>query len=100
MNNAATIQSSEAPVEATVRDELARGDIVLGTIGPVLGHLLANHDHSLFSDEIVSRVRGMVADLARQMLVAQAEADGTADPRRVAEEGGQALTAALLGNER
>jgi hypothetical protein len=93
-------QSSEAPVEATLRDELARGDIVLGTIGPVLGHLLANHDHSLFSDEIVSRIRGMVGDLARQMLTAQAEVAEAADPRSAAEEHGPALTAALLNDER
>jgi hypothetical protein len=100
MNNAAMTQSTEAPVEASLRDELARGDIVLGTIGPVLGHLLANHDHSLFSDEIVSRVRGMIGDLARQMLTAQAESGDAADPRALAEERGPALTAALLGNER
>jgi hypothetical protein len=100
MNNAAMTQSSDAPVEAALREELARGDIVLGTIGPVLGHLLANHDHSLFSDEIVSRVRGMVSDLARQMLTAQAEAAEATDPRAVAEERAPGLAAALLGNER
>jgi hypothetical protein len=98
--NATMKQSSEAPVEATLRDELARGDIVLGTIGPVLGHLLANHDHSLFSDEIVSRVRGMVGDLARQIMIAQAESAEAVDPRAMAEERAAALTAALLGDER
>lgn len=99
MNDTAMSQSSEAAAEAALRDELARGDIVLGTIAPVLGHLLANQDHSLFSDEIVSRVRGMVADLARQMLVAQAEAAGAAEPRAVAEEGEAALTGSLLAHE-
>ena len=100
MNTTARSQSSEAAVEAALRDELARGDIVLGTIGPVLGHLLANQDHSLFSDEIVSRVRGMVGDLARQMLVAQAHAAGAVDLHGVAEEGAPALATALLRNER
>jgi hypothetical protein len=98
MNEAVTMQSSEAPVEAVLRDELARGDIVLGTIGPVLGHLLANHDHSLFSDEIVSRVRGMIADIARQLLTAEAEAAGAADPRSAAEHDHGALAERLLAN--
>lgn len=75
-----TMQSSEAPVECILRDELAKGDVVLGTIGPVLAHLLANHDHSLFSDEIVSRVRGMVAHLARQIDAAHAETIHPAGP--------------------
>ncbi len=100
MNDAVITQSSEAPVEAILRDELAHGDVVLGTIGPVLGHLLANHDHSLFSDEIVSRVRGMIGDIARQMLTAQAEAAEASDPRGFADRQQAALTAALLTEER
>lgn len=56
------------PVEAVLREDLAHGDIVLGTIGPILGHLLAQHDNSLFSDEIVARVRGMIGHLAREAL--------------------------------
>lgn len=100
MNDAVLTQSSETPVEAILRDELAHGDVVLGTIGPVLGHLLANHDNSLFSDEIVSRVRGMVGDLARQMLTAQAEAAEVADPRGFADRQFPGLTAALLTEER
>ena len=100
MNDAVPTQSTEAPVEAILRDELAHGDVVLGTIGPVLGHLLANHDHSLFSDEIVSRVRGMVGDLARQMLTAQAEAAEEGDPRALADRHQASLTSVLLTAER
>jgi hypothetical protein len=100
MNELAMTPSAEAPVETILRDELAHGDIVLGTIGPVLGHLLANDDHSLFSDEIVSRVRGMAGDLAHQMLTAQAEAADAIDPRSVAERGRMPLTQALLANPR
>ena len=100
MDDTVMTQSSEAPVEAILRDELAHGDVVLGTIGPVLGHLLANHDHSLFSDEIVSRVRGMIGDIARQMLTAQAEAAEEFDPRRYAERWQGRLTQALLTNAR
>ncbi len=93
------MQSSDAPVEAVLRDELAHGDAVIGTIGPVLGHLLANHDHSLFSDEIVSRVRGMVSDLARQVLLAEAQAADAADPRRHAERERAVLAERLLADE-
>ena len=100
MDDTVMTQSSEAPVEAILRDELAHGDVVLGTIGPVLGHLLANHDHSLFSDEIVSRVRGMIGDIARQMLTAQAEAAEEFDPRGYAERWQGRLTQALLTNAR
>ncbi|MGN6499721.1 MAG: hypothetical protein ACTHKM_06210 [Tsuneonella sp.] len=98
MNEPGTTQSSPVAIEEVLRDELARGDIVLDTIGPILGHLLANHDHSLFSDEIVSRVRGMLTDLARQLLVAEAEASEAADPRGYAEQNAPALAEALVGS--
>lgn len=58
----------EPTVEDVLRGELAQGDAVIGTIAPILRHLLANDDHSLFNDEIVARVRGMVDHLARQVL--------------------------------
>jgi len=96
MNEAVTMQASDAPVETALRDELARGDVVLGTIGPVLGHLLANHDHSLFSDEIVSRVRGMITDVARQLAEGPADGDSaTVDAQDCAQ-----LAQRLLANSR
>ena len=85
-------------VEDSLRDELARGDVVLETIGPILGHLLANHDHSLFSDEIVSRVRGMLTDLARQLLWAQALASAHPDPRGYAAQNAPGLAETLVGS--
>ena len=60
-------------VEEVLRAELAYGDAMIGTVGPILGHLVLNHDQSLFSDAIVARVRGMLSDLARQMLGAEDE---------------------------
>jgi hypothetical protein len=53
---------------ASLEAMLAQGDAVLGTIAPILRHLLAHDDHSVFSDEIVARVRGMACDVARQLL--------------------------------
>jgi hypothetical protein len=72
---------SDESVETILRDELAHGDAVLGTIVPILRHLLANDDHSVFSDEIIARVRGMFADVARQLLDEIAEASGDTEAR-------------------
>ncbi|MFM5948604.1 MAG: hypothetical protein ACKOPM_05140 [Novosphingobium sp.] len=38
--------------------------------------MLANDEHSVFGDEIIAAIRGMMADCARQLLEAQAEAAG------------------------
>lgn len=100
MSETVSMQPSDVPVEADLRAGLAQGDAVLGTIAPVLGHLLASHDHSLFSDEILSRVRGMVDDIAWQLLVAEAEARGAADPRREAEAERGEVAAWLLQEPR
>ena len=90
--------SAEAPVEAILRDELAHGDVVLGTIGPILGHLLANHDHSLFSDEIVARVRGMLSSVSRQLLVVQGEEQDEGDPHGFANRYSDELGAMIAEN--
>ena len=55
-------------VESALREELAREDAVAGTIAPILGHLLASETNSLFSEEIVARVRGMLTNVAEQLL--------------------------------
>lgn len=67
---------AEATVEDVLRDELAQGDAVIGTIAPILRHLLANDDQALFNDEIVARVRGMIDHVARQVLDAVEDAHG------------------------
>ena len=98
MTDSGVTQASRSPIEAVLADELARGDVVLGTIGPMLGMLLANHDHALFSDEIVARVRSMAASVARQMLVAEGAAAGEDDPYAFAAERGEPLADALIEN--
>lgn len=73
MNDPAASLPSLDSAEAMLRFELARADATAGTVAPILRHLLASDDHSLFSDEIVARVRGMVMDLASRLLVALAD---------------------------
>ncbi|MBO9499604.1 MAG: hypothetical protein J7496_14870 [Novosphingobium sp.] len=88
---------SDQSVEDALRLELAEGDAMIGTLGPVLRHLLATDDHSLFSDEIVARVRGMIEDLARQLLYAQAAAAGEEHPEGFVAQRIERLAGALLG---
>lgn len=85
-------------MEDDLRAELARSDNAIGSIGPMLRNLLANDDHSLFSDEIVARVRGMLRDLARQLLTAEAEEAGAEDPLAVAEAHAPDVTASLTAD--
>lgn len=76
---------------AALRDGLARGNAILARVGPILTHLLATPDTSLFSDELVARIRGMCHDLAWQVLRAQAEATGEAGREAFADRNGEAL---------
>lgn len=62
--------ADEATVEAILRDELARETRALGSVVPVLRHLLASEGQRLVSDAILARVRGMLADIAAQLVAA------------------------------
>jgi hypothetical protein len=81
--------AESVPVETILRDELAHGDAMIGTIAPILRHLLANDEHSVFGDEIIAAMRGMMGDVARQLLDALNDAAGSVgerdhDPARIA----------------
>ena len=65
-----TQQAAIPHVESILRDELARGDKALASVAPVLSHLLGNPGYSLVNEAVVARLRGMLADLARQILAA------------------------------
>ena len=56
------------PAEEILRDGLSDCDALVGTIAPTLRQLLVNDDHCVFSDEIIARVRGMMRDVAVQLL--------------------------------
>ncbi len=90
------IPSTAAEVEQILRDELAEGDAVLASTRPILRHLLINRDQSLFSDEVIARVRGMIGHVARQLLFACAEASGDEKPAAPLAEEQDALAALLL----
>jgi len=62
-------------VEAILRDELTRENRALGAVVPVLRHLLASEAHVLVNEAILARVRGMLLDLAAQVLAAAAGRD-------------------------
>jgi len=61
-------------VERVLHDELVEGDAMIAAARPILRHLLANDDNGLFSDETIARVRGLVLNVADQLLFAQAAA--------------------------
>ncbi|MGX7895156.1 hypothetical protein [Tsuneonella sp. HG222] len=96
-SNPVTASSLET-VEATLRDELAQGDAVLSTATPILRHLLVNEDQALFGDEVVARVRGMIGDIARQVLFAHAEASRASDRIAFADQRAEPLVAALAND--
>lgn len=98
MIEAAASPETAESVESALREELAQEDAVAGTVAPILRHLLANEGNSLFSDEIVARVRGMVADVAEQLLDQLALAAGDTERRDGAPEDISALTGALVAN--
>jgi len=89
-------------VEVALRERLARDEATAGTIAPVLRHLIAHDDNSIFSDEIVARVRGMVGDIAWQLIDRQSidrqPIDGPSDRRDEAAEA-SALSAAIAANQ-
>ena len=85
-------------VESVLRDELAYGDAAIATIAPILRHLLANNEHSVFSDEILARIRGMTGDIARQLLIEYETVAENAEPRQHAPEAVAALVEGLIGH--
>ena len=85
-------------VEQALRQELGQGGAVIATAAPILRHLLANDEHALFSDQVVARVRGMVASCARAALMALAEQAGIVDRGGFADQHEAALAAPLIGD--
>lgn len=73
------ITAPPASLDAALREDLALGDAMIRSVAPIMRHLLASDQHSLFADEIVARVRGGIHDLAGQLLDALATAQGSTE---------------------
>lgn len=91
--------AADADVEAILRGGLAREARALSAVVPVLRHLLGSEAQGLVSEAILARVRGMILDLAAQLLAAQAGRDPAArapdsDPATL-----DALAERLTGDE-
>jgi hypothetical protein len=65
------------PADHPLREALARGERLHAQSAPALRHLLAALDHSLIAEAVVAQVRGLVADLARQLVAARSRSSTT-----------------------
>ena len=86
-------------IEGLMRRDLFHADQAMLHMGPILRHLLQNDDRSIFSDEVIARVRGMLADVARQLVQAMGEAAGHADAAAWAREAGPGLAEMLAASQ-
>ena len=83
MAETAYSMDSRAGIEDMLRDEVAMSEQFRIGAGSILRHLLRNDDRSMFSDEVIARVRGILRDLATQLLTATQE--GVNEPGRAPE---------------
>ncbi|MEL1250187.1 hypothetical protein [Aurantiacibacter gilvus] len=83
-------------VEKMLSAELAQADVILATAQPILRHLLANDEHTLFSDQVIARIRGMMLHLARQLLLGLARDAGIEDCDTYVQEREERLAVELL----
>jgi len=91
--------AADDAVEAILRDRLAREARALSAVVPVLRHLLGSEAQGLVSDAILARVRGMIQDLAAQLIAARSGLDPAtrapgADPTAI-----DSLAASLMTDE-
>lgn len=94
MAEAAYSMDSRAAIEDMLRDEVAMSERFRSGAGSILRHLLRNDDRSMFSDEVVARVRGILRDLAMQLLTATRESAG--EPGHVSDPAIDALVMSFV----
>ncbi len=68
MSDATSPSLSPDLMEQELGEALEGADSAAATVVPILRHVLSNEDNSLFADEIVARIRGMIRHLAVQLL--------------------------------
>ena len=91
--------STSLPTCGRLREALVAGEERLASAVPVLRHLLRPMDPAMFCDAALAQVRGMLGDLARQLLSARAEASGIRDSAQFAEQGEEALAHLLSADD-
>ncbi len=98
MNTGPAAAEEGATPQGDLRAALVRSDTVLAGIGPILRHLLAHNTSGLFGEEIVARVRGLLADLARQLAHELGPDDEPAEPEIAAIAAALAENAPILAH--
>lgn len=97
MSNALPQADQADPTDAGVRSDLSQANARLRAIPGLVRHMLATDESSLFSDDVIASVRGMMADLARQLLDALIERAPTDE--RVHKPGDLAAVRAALATQ-
>ena len=95
MNGSANQSIDTLQVESLLRGELESGDHALMGLGPVLGYLLASPGQSLITDDLLARMRGMLADIASQLMAIDVEAAAPLPPSTHLDGSEDALTERL-----
>jgi len=89
---------SAASAEDGLRARLADCDAALDAFTPTLLGLLGGGDNSTLNEEILARVRGMISDVAEQLLLSQAEAALISDIASYVEDYRSGLAERLASN--
>ncbi len=91
MNPAVDLHEPAADADLLLRTQLAAGDRVLRSAPAVLHHLVSGSEHTIYSEEIVARTRGLLASLALNVLRMTGE--------RIGRERAAALVEAFAADE-
>ncbi|MEO1921078.1 MAG: hypothetical protein ABGW84_04235 [Sphingomonadaceae bacterium] len=86
-------------VSDELRGALQRCDQALSSSAPVLRHLVANSESSLFHEEVLARVRGMLDHLGTQMLRRYLDTAGHANDEPIPLDRLDALVTALAEDQ-
>jgi hypothetical protein len=98
MATPASSGATAAAIPSPLVEEIAAARGAVANVVPILRHLLRSDDNSIFSDEIVARVRGMLVDVARQLVIALAAAAGHSEPEGWAHQAADELAQVLVEN--
>lgn len=98
MATSASSGAAAAAIPSPLAEGIAAARGAVANVVPILRHLLRSDDNSIFSDEIIARVRGMFVDIARQLVIALAAAAGHSEPEGWAHQAADELAQVLVEN--